>query len=79
MALTLSEAAEEKRISRNAMWLAVKRNEVNCRKTSGGIWLIEEDDKWQNYNPRKYLDRRGRPAGQEGEGEVKDNGAYGPG
>ena len=59
MALTLSEAAEAKRISRNGMWLAVCRNAVTARKTSGGMWLIEEDEKWEQYHPQRYEDHRG--------------------
>jgi excisionase family DNA binding protein len=58
MTLTLSEAAEAKCISRNAVWKAVKRGELTARKTSGGLWLIEEDAAWDCYQPRKYLDIR---------------------
>ena len=67
MALTISEAAEAKKITRNAVWLAIRRNWFTVRKTSGGIWLIEEDEKWQNYQPRSYGKRRPKrsPAVQE--------------
>ena len=67
MAVTVSEAAEAKSLSRNAVWKAIRRNELTARKTSGGIWLIEEDEKWTDYQPRKYMDRRGgpRPAEEE--------------
>jgi len=54
MSLTISEAAEQKGISRNAMWLAINRGQVNARKTSGGMWLVEEDTKWNDYEPRPY-------------------------
>ena len=54
MALTISEAAEAKETSRNAVWLAIRRGEFTARRTSGGIWLIEEDEKWHQYRPRKF-------------------------
>ena len=54
MALTISEAAEAKDITRNAVWLAIKREEFTARKTSGGIWLIEDDEKWHQYRPRRF-------------------------
>lgn len=57
MTLTISEAAEAKGVTRNAIWLAIKRDELTVRKTSGGIWLIEEDDRWKNYKPRNYRNR----------------------
>jgi excisionase family DNA binding protein len=53
LALTISEAAVSRGISRNAIWLAIRRGELAARKTSGGLWLIEEDDKWAAYSPRK--------------------------
>ena len=57
MALTLSEAAVSKGISRNAIWLAINRGEITARKTSGNMWLVEEDEKWDHYKPRNYRDR----------------------
>lgn len=54
MALTISEAAETKGVTRNAVWLAIRRNALTVRKTSGGMWLIEEDEKWQAYQPKHY-------------------------
>ena len=60
MALTISEAAETKRVSRNAVWLAIKRNALTVRKTSGGIWLIEEDEKWEAYQPKYYPNAAGQ-------------------
>jgi len=54
MALTISEAADSKGISRNAVWLAINRGQFTTRKTSGGLWLIEEDEKWQAYQPKRY-------------------------
>lgn len=69
MALTLSEAAEAKNLSRNAVWKAIKRNEFTARKTSGGAWLIEEDEKWRGFQPRKYMDKRGGPGSVSEEGE----------
>ncbi len=54
MSLTISEAAEQKGISRNAVWLAINRGQVNARKTSGGMWLVEEDRRWADYRPRPY-------------------------
>ena len=54
MALTISEAAETKGVSRNAVWLAINRNVLTVRRTSGGMWLIEEDVKWQAYQPKHY-------------------------
>ncbi len=54
MALTISEAAEKKGISRQALWLAIRRGIFNARKTSGGMWLVEEDEKWDAYDPMNY-------------------------
>lgn len=54
MALTISEAAESKGISRNAIWLAINRGQFTTRKTSGGLWLIEEDEKWEAYSPKPH-------------------------
>ena len=61
MTVTLAEAAEAKNLSRNAVWKAIMRNEFTARKSSGGIWLIEEDEKWHNYLPRNYSGKRGEP------------------
>ena len=58
MALTITEAARAKGISRNAVWLAMNRDKFTCRKTSGGFWLIEEDDKWCDYRPRRKNAKR---------------------
>jgi len=58
MALTLAEAARAKCVSRYAVWLAIKRDRLSARMTSGGMWLIEEDGRWDAYKPRKYLDKR---------------------
>lgn len=54
MALTITEAAEKKGISRQALWLAIGRGLFNARKTSGGMWLVEEDEKWEAYDPKDY-------------------------
>lgn len=54
MTLTLVEAAARKGISRNAIWLAISRDALTARKTSGGMWLIEEDEKWDAYRPKYY-------------------------
>jgi len=62
MTVTLSEAAEAKHVSRNAVWKAIRRGEVTARKSSGGAWLIEEDDKWHDYVPRNYTGKRGDSA-----------------
>ncbi len=59
MTVTLSEAAEAKQISRNAVWKAIRRGELTARKSSGGVWLVEEDQKWQDYRPRNYTGKRG--------------------
>lgn len=58
MTVTLSEAAEAKHISRNALWKAIRRGELTARKSSGGVWLVEEDGKFQNYQPRSYAGKR---------------------
>ena len=65
MVLTISEAAEAKKTSRNAVWLAIRRGEFTARRTSGGIWLVEEDERWQGYRPRRYLDKRKQSRSQE--------------
>lgn len=68
MALTISEAAGAKGISRNAVWLAINRNVLTVRKTSGGMWLIEEDEKWQAYQPKHYpnaVSQANRTTGEE--------------
>jgi len=67
MALTVSEAAAAKGISRNAIWLAIGRGVLTTRKTSGGIWLIDEDDRWLAYQPRKNKRRRDPSAETERE------------
>jgi len=59
MTVTLSEAAVAKHVSRNAVWKAIRRGELTARKSSGGVWLIEEDEKWHNYLPRNYTGKRG--------------------
>lgn len=67
MALTLAEAAQAKKLTRNGMWLAIKRGAVNARMTSGGMWLIEEDDKWEAFRPRRFPGKRDYSA-EEGQG-----------
>jgi len=68
MALMLAEAAAAKNTSRQAIWLAINRGALTARMTSGGMWLIEEDDKWRAFTPRKYLERRpGKTVQSEGE------------
>ncbi|MCE5200745.1 MAG: helix-turn-helix domain-containing protein [Armatimonadota bacterium] len=62
MTVTLSEAAEAKHISRNAVWKAIRRGELTARKSSGGVWLVEEDQQWQDYRPRNYVGKRGESA-----------------
>lgn len=62
MTVTLSEAAEAKHVSRNALWKAIRRGELTARKSSGGVWLVEEDDRWRDYRPRNYTGKRGEPA-----------------
>jgi hypothetical protein len=62
MTVTLSEAAEAKSISRNALWKAIRRGDLTARKSSGGVWLVEEDEKFRNYQPRGYTGKRGAPA-----------------
>lgn len=52
--LTISEAADAKGVSRNAIWLLIRSRRLNARLTSGGIFLIEEDEKWDHYRPRPY-------------------------
>lgn len=68
MALTISEAADSKGISRNAVWLAINRGQFTTRKTSGGMWLIEEDQRWEAYHPKPYPRPR-RPAGKSDRAE----------
>jgi len=65
--LTISEAAESKRISRNAVWLAIMRGKLTARKTSGGIWLIDEDGAWGQYHPRNYRRRHATREGKRGD------------
>jgi len=50
LALTISEAAELSGVSRNAVWLAIRRGELTARRTSGSMWLIEEDEPWKRYS-----------------------------
>ncbi len=69
MSMTISEAAEAKGISRNAVWLAINRDLLTTRKTSGGLWLIEQDGKWEAYRPRPYpRSGRGSSANIDGQG-----------
>lgn len=69
MSMTISEAAEAKGISRNAVWLAINRGQFTTRRTSGGLWLIEEDQKWQVYRPKPHpKGRRATDAGAQGRG-----------